>query len=109
MNSQPLKASAAKAMRAQLVEQYPNCGEYIEEIWPKKAKVLQLKLKGESHIHFLRIDDEIKFIDIRDKPLMPMLKVLHQFPDMLPHMQCDKGAIKHIFSGSDVMAPGLVS
>ena len=24
-------------------------------------------------------------------------------------MQCDKGAIKHIFSGSNVMAPGLTS
>jgi malignant T-cell-amplified sequence len=24
-------------------------------------------------------------------------------------MQCDKGAIKHIFSGSNVMAPGLLS
>ena len=27
----------------------------------------------------------------------------------MPHMQCDKGAIKHIFSGSNVMAPGLTS
>ena len=24
-------------------------------------------------------------------------------------MQCDKGAIRHIFSGSDVMCPGLTS
>ena len=24
-------------------------------------------------------------------------------------MQCDKGAIRHIFSGSNVMAPGLTS
>jgi len=24
-------------------------------------------------------------------------------------MQCDKGAIKHIFSGSHIMAPGLTS
>ena len=28
---------------------------------------------------------------------------------MMPHMQCDKGAIKHILSGSDVMCPGLTS
>jgi malignant T-cell-amplified sequence len=27
----------------------------------------------------------------------------------MPHMQCDKGAIKHIMSGSDVMCPGLTS
>ena len=28
---------------------------------------------------------------------------------MMKQMQCDKGAIKHIFSGSNVMAPGLTS
>jgi PUA domain protein len=28
---------------------------------------------------------------------------------MQHHMQCDKGAIKHIFSGSHIMAPGLIS
>ncbi len=26
---------------------------------------------------------------------------------MMPHMRCDKGAIKHILSGSHVMCPGL--
>jgi len=25
----------------------------------------------------------------------------------MPHMQCDKGATKHILSGSDIMCPGL--
>lgn len=48
-------------------------------------------------------------MEIRDCPVMPMLKVLHQYPFMMDKMQCDKGAIKHIFSGSDVMAPGLTS
>jgi PUA domain protein len=28
---------------------------------------------------------------------------------MMDAMQCDKGAIKHIFSGSNVMAPGITS
>uniref|UniRef100_A0A7S3CKV9 PUA domain-containing protein n=1 Tax=Strombidium rassoulzadegani TaxID=1082188 RepID=A0A7S3CKV9_9SPIT len=68
-----------------------------------------MKLKGESHIHFVKIDDTIKFIELRDKPILPMLRLLHQYPMFLPHMTCDKGAIKHIFSGSNVMAPGLTS
>jgi PUA domain protein len=39
-----------------------------------------------------------------------MLKVLHQYPTLMNHrQQCDKGAIKHIFSGSHIMAPGLIS
>ena len=49
------------------------------------------------------------FIEIRDKSILPMLRVLHKYPNMMSHMVCDKGAIKHIFSGSNVMAPGLTS
>ena len=49
------------------------------------------------------------FLEIRDRATLPMLKVLHRFPFMMDHMVCDKGAIRHIFSGSHVMAPGLTS
>jgi len=37
------------------------------------------------------------------------MKVLHRYPYFMDKMQCDKGAIRHIFSGSHVMAPGLTS
>ena len=55
------------------------------------------------------IDDEIRFIENRDKMVIPTMRLLHKYPMMMPHMQCDKGAIKHILSGSDVMCPGLTS
>jgi PUA domain protein len=42
-------------------------------------------------------------------PVLPMLRLLHKFPFMMDAMQCDKGAIRHIFSGSHVMAPGITS
>lgn len=42
-------------------------------------------------------------------PVLPMLRLLHKYPFMMDAMQCDKGAIKHIFSGSHVMAPGITS
>jgi malignant T-cell-amplified sequence len=55
------------------------------------------------------INGELKFIEDRDSNVIPTLRILHRFPFMMPHMQCDKGAIKHIMSGSDVMCPGLTS
>lgn len=43
-------------------------------------------------------------------PILPMLRVLHRYPTLMAsRMQVDKGAIKHIFSGSHIMAPGLIS
>jgi PUA domain protein len=39
-----------------------------------------------------------------------MLRVLHRYPTFMSNIvQVDKGAIKHIFSGSHIMAPGLNS
>ena len=109
MNSVPVKASAAKTIRQKFVDQNPNIGEHAELIWPKKAKVYTLKFKGENGFSFIRIEEEIMFIEIRDKAVLPMLRVLHRFPFMMDQMVADKGAIRHIFSGSHVMAPGLTS
>ncbi len=55
------------------------------------------------------INDEILFLENRDKIVIPTMRLLHRYPFMMPHMQCDKGAIKHILSGSDIMCPGLTS
>lgn len=55
------------------------------------------------------INNELKFIEDRDGNVIPTMRLLHRYPLMMPHMQCDKGAIKHILSGSDVMCPGLTS
>ena len=109
MNSQPVKASQAKGIRNQLIEDFPQVKEYIDELWPKTAKVLKYQFKGDNTLKFIKIDDEFTFIEIRDKQIMPMLRTLHKYPGMIPHMVCDKGAIRHIFSGSNVMAPGLTS
>ena len=109
MNSTPMKASAAKGLRAKIIEQMPNIEEFIDEIWPKKAKVFQNRLKGENHMTWIMIEDKLEFFELRDKPIMPTMKLLHKYPTILPHMVCDKGAIRHIFSGSNVMAPGLTS
>ena len=48
MNSVPLKASVSKTMRSKVLETYPNIEPFIDEVWPKKAKVFTLKIKGEN-------------------------------------------------------------
>ena len=45
----------------------------------------------------------------KDKPMVPLLKLLHKYPYMMTQIQCDKGAIKHVLGGADVMCPGLTS
>jgi malignant T-cell-amplified sequence len=55
------------------------------------------------------INNELKFIEDRDSNVIPTLRILPVYPFMMPHMQCERGAIKHIMSGSDEMCPGLTS
>merc|ERR1712110_1063197 len=40
---------------------------------------------------------------------MPTLRFAHKYTDIFPQMQVDKGAIKHILTGSHIMCPGLTS
>lgn len=49
------------------------------------------------------------FYQQRDGTFIPHLRLLHKYPKLLPHITCDKGAIKHVIGGANVMAPGLTS
>lgn len=42
-------------------------------------------------------------------PLIPHLKLVHAFPDALPTVQVDRGAIRFVLAGAALMAPGLTS
>ena len=91
----------------------------MDDIWPAKKEtvVTQGKLKlyyltkdrasGVVTLYF--INEELKFIQPKGMPVFPVLRLLHKYPYMMPQIQCDKGAIKHMLSGSDVMCQGLTS
>ena len=49
------------------------------------------------------------FFAQRDGPWFPTLHLLHQYPDMMPKLRADVGAIKFVLSGAHIMCPGLTS
>lgn len=55
------------------------------------------------------IDSQPLFFQPQDGPPIPHLKLLHAFPDALPTIQIDRGAIRFVLSGATLMAPGLTS
>ena len=40
---------------------------------------------------------------------IPTLKLLHKFPSLLKKVQVDKGAIRHLLGGANMMCPGISS
>jgi len=55
------------------------------------------------------VHGEPRFFADRDGPWLPTLRLLHQYPRMMKRVRADRGAIKFVLSGANVMCPGLTS
>ncbi|WVR03499.1 hypothetical protein IAU60_000490 [Kwoniella sp. DSM 27419] len=82
-------------------------GAVIDDIWPKK-EALGLT-KCHDRISIFTVHTVPLFFQHFDGPFIPTLKLLHKYPEMLPRVQIDRGAIKFLLAGANMMAPGLLS
>ncbi|OXU27656.1 hypothetical protein TSAR_014526, partial [Trichomalopsis sarcophagae] len=105
---QQLKSSVQKGIRSKLLESYPFLEKYIDQIIPKKDSFRLVKCHDHIEI-MVNSAGELLFFRQRESPWMPTLKLLHKYPFFLPLQQVDKGAIKFVLSGANIMCPGLTS
>ncbi|XP_014204923.1 malignant T-cell-amplified sequence 1 homolog [Copidosoma floridanum] len=105
---QQLKSSVQKGIRTKLLESYPLLDKYIDQILPKKDNFKLVKCHDHIEI-IVNSAGELLFFRQREGNWMPTLKLLHKFPFFLPLQQVDKGAIKFVLSGANIMCPGLTS
>jgi len=103
----PAKSSVQRGIRTALIEQFPLLAGTIDEIIPKKTPLMIARCQ--NYITLIVVNNTPLFFNFRDGPYMPTLRLLHKYPAILPHMQCDKGAIKYVVGGAHVMCPGLTS
>ena len=106
VSKQTLKSSQEKAFRKQLIESIPKLEDIIDQIWTKKTDISSGKLEN-FKVYFL--NNEPCFLQAKEGPIIPHLKLLHKYPFLLPTCQVDEGGIKHLISGADVMIPGMTS
>ncbi|TPX32144.1 hypothetical protein SmJEL517_g04675 [Synchytrium microbalum] len=106
-NQSLVKSSVQRAIRAKVLEAYPALTEHIESILPKKSQIVLVKCV--EHRNLVTVNNEILFFQVFDGPWVPVLRILHKYPDMMTKVQVDKGAIKFILSGANIMCPGLTS
>lgn len=80
----------------QFLEQTSFAQQYVD----KKSQLVEddgvLYLRGE--VFALLVEEE----------WVPSLRLLLKNPSLLPHVVVDKGAIKFVVNGADVMRPGIV-
>jgi PUA domain protein len=101
-----IKNSVQRSIINQLVELYPSLEEALDSILPKKAMMVA---KAHDNVQLIIVNDEILFYNHMNGPFYPTLKLLHKYPAMMNKMQVDKGAIRFILSGSNIMCPGFTS
>lgn len=82
----------------------------LEQLWPKKGKVIAYKGKTGAGAKFehIVIDKDLHFIHI-DQYVVPTLKTVHAHPELYPKFVADEGAIKFLVKGANVYSPGLTN
>eukprot|EP01036_Dinobryon_divergens_P022990 gene22990-31298_t len=68
-----------------------------------------LVAKAVDNVQLIVVNNEILFYNQRDGPFYPTLKLLHKYPTMMNKIQVDKGAIRFILGGANIMCPGITS
>lgn len=101
-----IKSSVQRGLKSKFVSQFEKLEPVIDDLIPKKSQAVLVKC--EDRIQLYSIDEEVVLFQHFDD-LIPTLKVVHKYPDCFPKVQVDRGAIKFVLSGANIMCPGLTS
>ncbi|KAF3497759.1 hypothetical protein DY000_02054563 [Brassica cretica] len=116
-----VKTSVQRRIRQSIQDEYPGLETVMEDLLPKKSPLIVVKCP--NHLTLVVVNNVPLFFCIRDGPYMPTLRLLHQYtgyrvnsmshnirdPNIMKRFQVDRGAIKFVFSGANIMCPGLTS
>ncbi|CAM9000886.1 unnamed protein product [Rhodiola kirilowii] len=102
-----VKASVQRKIRNSIAEEYPGLEPILDDLLPKKSPLIVVKCQ--NHLNLVVVNTVPLFFNIRDGPYMPTLRLLHQYPNVMKKFQVDRGAIKFVLSGANIMCPGLTS
>ncbi|KAH7107396.1 hypothetical protein BKA62DRAFT_740295 [Auriculariales sp. MPI-PUGE-AT-0066] len=103
----PVKSSVQRAIRAQLLGSLKIDAETLEQIWPKKENLVHVKCR--EHMSIYTLNGVPLFFQHFDEQIIPTLRLIHSYPDMLPRVQVDRGAIRYLLAGANMMCPGFTS
>ncbi|KAK0589896.1 hypothetical protein LWI29_019883 [Acer saccharum] len=102
-----VKASVQRRIRQSIADEYPGLEPVMDDLLPKKVPLIVAKCQ--NHLNLVLVNNVPLFFNIRDGPYMPTLRLLHQYPTIMKKLQVDRGAIKFVLAGANIMCPGLTS
>ena len=107
--STQVKSSVQRAIKTDIHVSHPQVTEeLLDLLLPKKEPMTQYKV-GPHLLLYCRSSEPI-FFQPRDGPILPTLKLVHAYPQLLfQQVQVDKGAVPFILGGANIMCPGLTN
>ncbi|XP_034707149.1 uncharacterized protein LOC117930626 [Vitis riparia] len=102
-----VKASVQRKIRQSIADEYPGLEPVLDDLLPKKSPLIVAKCQ--NHLNLVLVNNVPLFFNVRDGPYMPTLRLLHQYPNIMKKLQVDRGAIKFVLAGANIMCPGLTS
>lgn len=79
----------------------------VDDFLPTKCNLCVFKCT--NNVQMIANENVPLFYNIRGGPFLPTLRLLHQYPELLPKWQVDTGAIRFVISGANIMSPGFTS
>jgi PUA domain protein len=107
-NQTQMNKSDIKKMKKNLLSKYGEWEQFLDDLIPKKSVLFNMKLKKNDKSELFIKDSQVLFIKWR-KQVVPCLRMLHLYPHTMRTVQVDRGAIKFVLGGANIMSPGLTS
>ncbi|MBA0561522.1 hypothetical protein Golob_018341, partial [Gossypium lobatum] len=94
-----VKASVQRKIRQSIAEEYPGLEPVLDDLLPKKAPLIVVKcFVLYSYVSYCHGDQNIT-----------ILLIHFADPNIMKKFQVDRGAIKFVLAGANIMCPGLTS
>ena len=97
-----IRKSELKPLKEEILKQYNQ--KFIEQVFPKNSKVEVIQTEAGDTLY--AINNELKLWK-SNEGYIPVLTLLLNKRVDLKKIMVDKGAIKYVTNGADVMRPGI--
>ncbi|KAL6450237.1 TMA20 Translation machinery-associated protein 20 [Candida maltosa Xu316] len=106
-----IKSSVQRGLKSKFVGEYPEIEQAIDNLIPKKSQVVLIKCEDKISLYSVENNDsaDIVLFQHHNDELVPTLQTVHKYPQCFPRVKVDRGAIKFVLGGANIMCPGLTS
>lgn len=94
-----------KNLKEGILKSMPEFSQIEKDYFAKNAKIA--KLKVDNHLFVYTFNGKPLFFQVPGNQVCPNLILVLEYPDLLPCVYVDEGAVRALLRGADLMAPGI--